>query len=368
MIYHIIRGNVLHTSPILVKELIATSNKISPSTSEQHYYCVIMFDNKMLYDNACEEPYTAILREKKEDKYKLFYSKWQFLKFLLGIPSKDKVLIHGNTSISFQFISYVSLLFFRNKLLRRMSLVCWGNNDYVQGSKIRTKLSLGLLRSIVYSKFKYVIALSSEDRNVVSALYPRANVVYLPYLGSDNVKLNRALRIKKKTRVMVSHSGWKENNHRKSFDLLSKFKSKIEVVCPLCYGDANYISDTITYGKQLFGEDFYYFQDLIPNEEYSSFLQEIDIYVTAAERQTGLGTLFRTMSGGSKIYVSGNLLRSLQSEGYIVFDINSICTIEYELFAAPLSDFDAQKNVDVLNQTRCLGKDIIGGWRRIYEY
>ena len=367
MIYHIIRGHVLHTSPLLVKEIITLSEKVSSSTATQHFFCVIMFDKKMLYDNVDENPYIKLFEDFNYNNYKLFTSKWDYLKFLRGVLLCDKVLIHGNLDVKFQLLSYSLLYITRRRLLGRISLICWGNNDFVKGVRWKTRATLGLIRTKVYSRFRNVITLTEEDKNTVSELYPQANVIYLPYMNGDEYRLNRKQRTEGKIKVMVSHSGWPENNHVRSFEALSTYKNDIEVVCPLCYGDPVYINNVIEKGHTIFGSSFSYFKDLMPIEDYTRFLQTVDIFITAAERQTGLGAIFRVMTGGAKIFLTGNLLTSLRNDGYFVFDLGDVGKTTFKSFSLPISDEQALANVELYNYTHCNGTEIINGWKRVYE-
>ena len=368
MIYHIIRGHVLHTSPSIVRTTLSRASCVSPQTAGQHFFCIIMFDKKMLYSNVDENPYEQIFNDYGVKTYKLFYNKKEYIRYLLNISTKDKIILHGNMDIKFQFLSYSLLFTLRYSLLRRITLVCWGNNDFVRGKKIRTKMSLGLLRGLIYPRLHAILTLSEEDRKSVKELYPNANVLYLPYMTSKARQLNYQNKKDEKLMVMVSHSGWKENNHIKSFNILEKFKGKIKVVCPLCYGDPMYINDIIQHGTSLFGKDFEYFQDLKPINEYKTFVQRIDVYVTAAERQTGLGAIYTSMTGGAKIYLTGNLLQSLLGEGYMVFDFNAIRDESFENFSAPLTYETALKNVERYNYMHFDGESILNCWRSIYEY
>ena len=368
MIYQILRGCVLHTTPGVTRGIIKNADKVSPKTASQQFICIIMFGAKMLYKNVEANPYEEIFRSHSFTNYKMFYNPKDFLKFLLTRKKEDKFVIHGNMEIKFHLLTNTLLLLFRRDLLRKMSLICWGNNDFVKGEKLLTKMTLGLVRKWSYNLFQNVITLSTGDKEIVQALYPKAHVIYLPYFSSRRRELSIIEKDPDaKCRVMVSHSGWPENNHLKSFELLKKFVPDIEVVCPLCYGDSKYIEEVITKGKEIFGENYSYFMDLMPKKDYTNFLKTFDVYVTAAERQTGLGAVHRAIVGGVKLYLTGNNLESMRKQGYLVFDIDSIKNISMKEFRKPLTYDEAKSNVDILSYTHCDSKELIEGWKHVYE-
>lgn len=369
MIYHILRGSVLHTIPI-TKGIIQTAAKFSNKTANQHFLCIAMFGKKILYENMEENPYIGICLENSFTNYRFFLNKWSFLWFILTRSVSDKFIIHGNMEVKFHILTNLLFLLFRRDLLKRMSLICWGNNDFVRGSKLKTRLLLGMIREWSYNRFQNILTLSRDDCQLVQSLYPKAHVLYLPYWTLNKHVLDTEVKSHddyRKVKVLVSHSGWPENNHLKSFELLKKFIPNISVTCPLCYGDANYIEKVISKGKELFGTDFHFFKDLMPLEQYKQLLKSIDVYVTAAERQTGLAAIFGVMDSGAKIYLTGNLLNSFQQDGYTVFPVETIEETELSEFKLPLDKSIAQKNLDIYNRTHYDGKDFVEGWRMVYE-
>ena len=367
MIYNLLRGTVLHTTPNLVKSILNNAERISPATASQHFICVAMFGGEMLYKNVDKNPYEKIFQEREFTQYRLFYNKREFLKFVLTRKSSDKFIIHGNMDVKFHLLTNILFLLFRRDLMRRSNLICWGNNDFVRGKKLKTMITLGLIRKWSYNLYQNVLTLSQGDREEAQKLYPRAHVIYLPYFT-----IRRELKIidknkSEKCRVMVSHSGWSENKHATSFRLLSKYVPNIQVTCPLCYGDADYIEKVINEGKKTFGKDFYYFKDLLPAQDYFDLLQSMDAYVTAAERQTGLAAAYKAMEGGLKLYVTGNNLSSMKKDGYIVYDIIDIEHLTLDEFRNPLSMNEMKGNVEIYNKTHCDGKELLEGWKRVYE-
>lgn len=371
MIYHLLRGNILHTTPSITIGILQTADRISCKTSNQHCLCITMFGKKMLYDNVEDNPYVRIFQDNGFLNYKLFYSKRKYLFYILSRNKNDKLIIHGNNEMHFHILTNLLFLLFRKDLVRRTSLICWGNNDFSKGVSWITKLTLGLTRNWTYNRYQNILTLTQGDYQQVKSLYPKAQVRFLPYWSVKKHVLDLTQKQQnhnlKKTKVMVSHSGWSENRILKSFELLSRYVPNITVVCPLCYGDAGYIEKVIAKGKGLFGSDFYYFTDLMPRKEYDNLLKTIDVYVTASLRQTGLVAIYGAFDGGAKVFVTGNLLDSLQNDGYTVFPLNDINEMDFEEFSRPLDICIAQANVDLYNNTHYDGKEFLEGWRKVYE-
>ncbi len=368
MIYHLLRGNVLHTTPLLVRGIMLHAEEISPRTIQEHYYCITMFGKKMQYKNVDENPYDKICKEMSFTRYRFFYSKWSYLWFLLTRKTKDKIIFHGNEDKKIHLLTNILLLIFRPGLLNRISLICWGNNDFIRGGRLLTKMTLGPVRAKSYAHYMYIIALSSEDKKEIQELYPKADVVYCPYMGSPKKLDRRVSSVGNKVKVMVSHSGWPDNHHMKSFELLKKYIPNVSVVCPLCYGNNDYIQQVIKAGRDIFHEDFDYFTDLKPKKEYEDLIKEMDVFITAAERQTGLAALFNAMLRGVRIYVTGNILRSIRNDGYIINDLSEIDNMDFKHFSEPVSDEEANHNLKLYNEKRCNGEGLKEGWRKIYEY
>ena len=149
---------------------------------------------------------------------------------------------------------------------------------------------------------------------------------------------------------MVSHSGWQHNNHIESFRLLERFRlNNIEVLCPLCYGDKDYINKIISEGEKIFGDKFKYFTELMPYDDYVNYLNKyVAIYVTSANIQTGLGAANILLRSGAKIFVGNNLYDSYQSMGVTVEKVNVLKNIPFDVLSAPLDDQLYNQNIEAL--------------------
>lgn len=367
-VYHLLAGNLRHITPQIIKTLVATEHTISKDPSIEHFYCVKMYGRKMLYDNVEQNPYQAIFEELKCQNYRLFYSHKELVRMLRKVSSEDKVIIHGLPKAKEFAYASISLMLFNPKLLRRCTALCWGGDYRVKPTNV-IKKCFNYYMKLILTRFKYVLAISTEDEVEIRKFIPKANVVYTPYMTEEKRQLvDKTPREDNKVVVMVSHSGWPHNFHLHSFDLLKKFAGHIKVVCPLCYGDAAYIQSVVEEGTKLFGCDFSYFTELKTPEEYQEFLRTTDIYVTSAEIQTGLGAISLSMVSGSKVFAKGNVYTSLTEDHFHIFNTETIANLDYDDFVRPLTRDQAQENIEIFNTLHFDGSEIIEAWRKVYEY
>lgn len=77
MIYHIFNGRVLHLTPGLIENIITTSKVIYNKQDTQHFFCVIMIGDRMLYRNVNENPYIGIFRKYNHTNDSENFKKWQ---------------------------------------------------------------------------------------------------------------------------------------------------------------------------------------------------------------------------------------------------------------------------------------------------
>lgn len=369
-VYHLFAGNLLHITPQIIKARIISEKRISNNPTIEHYYCVKMFGSRMLYDNVERNPYPALFKAMNYDRYMLFYSHKELVRCLIKADSGDKVILHGFPPAKDFAVASGLLFILNNRLLKRTTAVSWGNDYKVKPTSF-LKILYNKYLKLMLSNLKYVIAITTQDELEIKQFAPRAKTLFAPYVVKGRmilIETTQQKRDKDKVTVMVSHSGWPHNNHIHSFELLKRFVGKIRIVCPLCYGDASYIQSVIASGTSMFGRDFTFFTDLMPSEKYKEFMQTIDIYVTSADNQTGLGAVYINMRCGNKVFVSGNLYASLSGLHYHIYNTDTIADLDFPEFVKPLSKEQALINVDVYNHFYYDGVELLETWRRVYEY
>lgn len=131
-----------------------------------------------------------------------------------------------------------------------------------------------------FNAYNSIVTICPLDKEKVKTLYSKANAYYAEYVSSEKRTLLSKIRTdESKPIVVVSHSGWQHNRHINSFEILQKFTGRIRVVCPLCYGNKEYIDQVIEHGHKIFGADLSYFTELKEKIEYRDWLRTTDIYI-----------------------------------------------------------------------------------------
>ena len=212
-----------------------------------------------------------------------------------------------------------------------------------------------------------LITLSPGDEELCKQLHPEVRCVLVPYISEYQMS-NIEKKDEGTTRIMISHSGWIHNNHLKVFDLLKKYKDEdIQIICPLCYGEDEYIDQIIKTGIAYFGEKFTYFKDLKPKEEYEKIIKSLHIYITASPIQTGLYALITSIVYGAKIFITGNLLYSMNSYGFLVHDLQSIAEMDYSEFSTQLTEEQILYNTKIFKEKYANLSVVLNDWKSIYS-
>lgn len=364
MIYHIFNGRVLHLTPGLIENTIKTSKVICKKQDTQHFFCVIMIGDRMLYRNVNENPYIGIFRKYNHTNYSLIYEDKEYYKLMLSLKDDDRIIYHSNPLRRFFIFTNSFFFLFRRKLLNHSSFVCWGGDYLIYDDTIRHKIT-AYVKRLFFNRYHTIIALSYDDQAEVKKMYPKATVICANYAGPIRHLMEKTPH--DKFHVVVSHSGWPHNNHIHSFDLLKRYAGKIMITCPLCYGNPTTIENIINKGKEIFGNDFHYFKDLKSKEEYAKFMSGVDAYVTSAEVQTGLGAVGYAMLGGAKIFVKSNLYNFFSNRGCVIYNTESIANLSLEQFTECQPREYSLKNVDILNSNNKPDSENFKKWQKIYE-
>ena len=154
-------------------------------------------------------------------------------------------------------------------------------------------------------------------------------------------------------RILVGNSATRENHHEEIFNLLSKYiGEKIEVYCPLSYGNQGYKEEVIELGKRILGGVFHPLTEYMPRQEYIEFLHSCNVGIFNNNRQQAMGNIYILAQMGKKIYIRDDtsMWKYFKSIGYKFFTINDLKTntfLEFQFFANEYR----QKNYNVKERT-----------------
>lgn len=318
-IIHLFDGKNIHLNPNLIRG-------IWDNREERHCHVFLIAQLSGKSKSADISEYFK-LKEMGCNLY--FLSSWyDFYKKI--ISERGLIVLHGNVSpVRKQFSLLILLFLFKREALGRLVLVAWGGADFHSN-----KWWFPILK-VILKKIKRIVTLSKVDFDNCASIYSDQAIRLDYILVQGYSRLTNGLhetssRKKEKLRIFVSHSGWQQNNHVKSFKLIERFKNEnIEVICPLAYGDDDYISKVISTGQVIFGDKFKFFTDLMPVDDYFDLLSTADIFITSADIQTGLFAVTTCLGSGCKVFCGDNLFASLSEDGFSVSYVDDLRNISF---------------------------------------
>ena len=369
MIYHFFSGKYIHLSPQIIDSVLRNANFTNLNGKDDIFIYIENTGKRIFQNRDTINVYNDIAQKYGFSNLKFINNSWNLFWQILRVSVKDKVFFHSAQNLKILvLINFLIYIFRARNKAKSFYYICWGSDFGFNKKLNRCDNFLKKFVAHIYEKvwpwYGNIIALTSEDKKILFDAYSSDNISVIPYIGS---KMFYTSIVKEHTpiRIMVSHSGWEHNKHIESFNLLKRFKDEdILIVCPLCYGDPQYIENVIQQGIEIFGNKFFYFTELKTSEEYSDLLLKNHIFISGAKIQTGLGALYMNMRGNAKIYVRENLYNSCNNDGYIIYNYNEIKNLSFEEFIKPNSDNIFRHNIDIYNYV--IVDSVIEKWRYIY--
>lgn len=349
MLIHFFKGNITHLTPRNI------SNYISHSGEEGFEKQLFLIANPSgILSNKDLNTYISLFKKTNSScSYKIWVSSYEIIRIIFKIQKNDRIIFHSMIHpVTLRFLIY--LVLYCRGLLSNTILVCWNLSDAIIQSD---RLFIHIYNKIHYfflKRFRQICLISKIDKEFFESKCKTNNAILLPLL-TNGVKIQSVKYPKIGTdgtlRIMVSHSGWAHNNHIDSFRVLERFNTEnIEIICPLCYGDEDYISRVVMEGQKMFGGKFKYFTELMPYDEYVDYLNtHVAIYVTSADIQTGLGAANILLRSGARLFVGQNLLDSYKSMGVKVDSVNILKRIIFDELKESVDDTLYRQNIEALS-------------------
>jgi len=264
-------------------------------------------------------------------------------------------------------------LFLNTSLNKKSSWVIWGGDLYqVFISKLSYKYKLYdfIIRTKVIKNLKYIMSMKG-DFDLLKTRYT-TNAKHFFTLYSMPSKIYKIEEFKnsssKAKRILVAHSANKANNHEKIFKMLLPYKNEnLEILVPLSYGDLSNVKAVEELGIKLFGNKFIPIKDFMKPDEFSTFLETIDIAIFAVDRQAAVGILTTLISLGKKVfYKKGVVPFDFYEKNHIrVFDTDEIINQKFEQFLE-MSEEDKLNNIKHINNIYN-NENLIQMWRSVFD-
>ena len=199
----------------------------------------------------------------------------------------------------------------------------------------------------------YVCVIFEPDEAVYHQQFgDSARIFYTPYpiseMAFDSMESYRGRkpRANGKTYIQVAHNAYTFNRHLELLDAIRQYQDEnVRVVVPLSYGNdwynqqGGYITTVQKKAQDYFGDKAVVLHRLMPAEEYSEALCNIDVSVYGARRQNALGNIFRSLYVGNKVFLpKDNPVYSYFTDNGIALGCtDDIEKMSFEEFIRPLS-------------------------------
>lgn len=268
----------------------------------------------------------------------------------------------------------VLILFFQPWLLSKCYWIVWGGDlySYRDPKNNFTLKTKEYMRAAIIEKFGHIITLVEKDYELVKEWYGAKGKYHKgEYLGVITKKqLDRLTFIKKEKAepvlIQIGNSADPSNNHIEAFHKLKKFKEQnIRIITPLSYGDEQYAQQVIEEGRKIFKEKFLPLTEFLTPDEYTAFLNSIDIGIFNNDRQQALGNICVLLYLNKKIYIKSDTTMSKHFSDKYQIEVEAtegIENLEYEVFIKNDNNNNKEKIARAFEDAYI--KDI---WEKIFE-
>lgn len=281
----------------------------------------------------------------KLEKIKNFYSDIQHCNYIIW---------HGLVLSS----KFAIFLYFFRVFLKKSIWVMWGIDLY-SFKRSNKGLKNRIINHINYKIrkcIKYPVAIFPTDIDAYKKIFNRKNtkVYYAPYpirekVFKDMESLGNSLkRANGEIWVQIGNNANSFNRHIDILNALSKFANeKIKVFIPMSYGndwhnkEYNYIDFVREKAIEIFGEKkVVILKNLMSIDEYSKFLEQIDIMIIATDRQNALGNILKNMYAGGKVFLSeaNTLYDYFLHTGIKINKFEDIKKMDFSTFCEPVDN------------------------------
>lgn len=169
------------------------------------------------------------------------------------------------------------------------------------------------------------LTLLSGDYKVLRKYFPnyhprRKDFFYYPV--DDMVGASLLNKQVSANNIFVGNSASLTNNHRKVFEILSKYDlGDRKVITPLSYGPDLGKEIALEWGEKLIKKNFYPLLDFMPLDEYNKLMLSANIFIYGNYRQEAFGNILVALYLGGivVVYPRNPIVVDLKEKGFVFF-------------------------------------------------
>jgi len=182
------------------------------------------------------------------------------------------------------------------------------------------------LMNKTYNRFNYVTTIIPSEFRLVKTTFPvRKNIKYLDFNYGNLESVINEFYMQDTSlgqNIIIGNSATYPNNHLDIFDRLKTLNIDTKIICPLNYGDSDYISIVKEDGENKFKNNFQALEKYLPLNEYSRYLTSCSAMIMNHRRQQGTGNIILGLYLGMKVYLNKKspVFSFLKEHGFIFFD------------------------------------------------
>lgn len=357
------------------------NNKINLHIMEDNFFCKKFIQIVNRYFEAGKHKFviisnTAMRIKYVDDYYKytnvevLYLNEYAELKLYLYVKSAEKLFIHYLTDFMSKFICEYEIW---NKT--ELNWCVWGGDFYtyinykLYDNDTKEFLGNSMITNYNQENFKYKCKVINKITNILTPIQNDykliienfdTNAKYVRFLYPNPVEYknidensNEKFKFKYDFVIQVGNSGTATNNHIDLFNKLSKINLKNScIICPLSYGDTEYINRVISYGNKMFGSRFVPIKSFIRQDKYFKLLNSVDIAIMPHNRQQGFSNILTLLYLGKKVFLKEHTssYKELLSIGARVSTINDLDRIASINEITKLNYDDKNNNKEVISK------------------
>ena len=230
-----------------------------------------------------------------------------FLNLITKLVRSDRIILHG------LFDPKVWLLFFLLPFaVKKSCWVIWGSDLYshkFNNTTWKHKIREFLKTRIISNLHSMITYLDGDYRNAVKWYGSRATHIECLMYDSNVFSFKPPTKASdtSKIRVIVGNSADPTNCHLDVFKKLQLINDpRLEIYCPLSYGDEQYRDFVISTGRDIFGKNFFPLTELLPINDYIEFLSNADIGIFNHPFQQAMGNIINLLGLNKKVFLREN--------------------------------------------------------------